>query len=317
MKKFVILFALLAAGTLFAAAARSGVLPDAYLYPWVDDLNVRTAPNPSLPAFAKLNIGDRVIYLGLVSTNKATYTLRGKQITGYFIKVKMEDGKEGWVFSGALLPYFSERYKTVVTVGIGGDYENLQDAVDDAKPGTVIRLTDGGFKLDRTLKISNKANVVIDGNGADVRVEENANYDVFDIRDSSFVTITGTGFHASGGPYSYCGSVTGSSYVTIAACTFSSPPEGQAATVFIAVSTNVLLAGNGYSGASGYQLIVRDTVSGVSVCGNTLLSSEDAVQLISRDGGSNNFGSDAAVNRAAAGGFCQMRSNRYIPRDER
>lgn len=339
MKRLAILITLLAAGTVFASSGQSGLLSNSYLYPWVDGLNVRAAPNPSMPAVAKLNVGDRVTYLGVSSTNKATYTLRGRQITGYFIKVGLEDGKEGWVFSGALLPYFAERYKTTVTVGSNGDYLRLQDAIDAAKPGTVIRLTDKEYDFYQAIRIVNKTNIVIDGGGASLCLREDNDYIFIEVKNSSYVTIVNSFFDTMCDldvyrklevmdpysrdtmydldvyrelevmdPYSRMASIYASSFVLIAGCSFEF--YGVPGIDF-SDCTNVLFIGNFFSEHTGNQIGIGWNVSALSICSNDFVQSGCAISLWNHDRSEENFDTDADVNRAAAVGSCWMRNNRY------
>lgn len=77
-------------------------LPEVILYPWVNDLNLRSEPDPDLTAFTTLTQGEALTYFGEESTNFATFNLRGNTFTTNFIKIQREDGTEGWVYAAAV-----------------------------------------------------------------------------------------------------------------------------------------------------------------------------------------------------------------------
>ncbi|NPV02389.1 MAG: hypothetical protein HPY53_13525 [Brevinematales bacterium] len=74
----------------------------ATLYAWVDNVNIRTNPDPALSAIGQLSEGQEVLWMGETSSNTATYTLRGETITAPFIKIQYGTNQTGWVFQGAL-----------------------------------------------------------------------------------------------------------------------------------------------------------------------------------------------------------------------
>ncbi len=136
------------------------------LYAWVDALRVRAQPDPELASVANVNTGDKVTYLGETSANTATFELRGKEITGPFLKVKLADGTVGWVFAGGLQPNPPENAAKVLTVArSGADYTDLQKAIDNAQPGDTIRIVAGTYNFREPIQITGKKNIVIEGAG--------------------------------------------------------------------------------------------------------------------------------------------------------
>jgi hypothetical protein len=81
--------------------------PDSYsagdlLYPWVDQLNVREAPNTTAKRIGKALKGQSVTLSGEKTEKKETIVLRGVAYDDYWLKVTTKDKTEGWVFAGAL-----------------------------------------------------------------------------------------------------------------------------------------------------------------------------------------------------------------------
>ncbi len=72
------------------------------LYSWVDKTRVRHLPSFKKKAFTFLKEGEKVVWKGIESNKKIKITLRGKKFNTPFYKVQLENGKEGWVYAGAL-----------------------------------------------------------------------------------------------------------------------------------------------------------------------------------------------------------------------
>ncbi len=136
------------------------------LYSWVDALRVRAKPDPALASIANINTGDKVTYLGEASRNTATFVLRGREITGPFLKVKLADGTVGWVFAGGLQSDPPGDSGRVLTVGRrGADYTDLQKAIDNAQSGDTVHILEGSYSFRDPVKVDGKKNITIEGSG--------------------------------------------------------------------------------------------------------------------------------------------------------
>jgi len=107
------------------------------LYAWVDNVNVRANPDPSLPAITQLPEGKELVFYGEVSSNQTTYNLRGEDITAPFVKVQYgtNTNMTAWVFKGAL--------KTAAECGIDLNL-SLLDAIKSSNTITVRYLVQNG-----------------------------------------------------------------------------------------------------------------------------------------------------------------------------
>lgn len=116
----------------------------ATLYSMVDSLRVRKYPDPGMDAFASLDEGEAVTFLGYVSVTNATYALRGVSYTSNFLLIRTAKGKEGWVFASTVnrtkmsLPDYSE---DLMNEGVPL-YNTLNDTY---QPDTVTYLTNSLF----------------------------------------------------------------------------------------------------------------------------------------------------------------------------
>jgi hypothetical protein len=72
------------------------------LYPWVDQLNVREAPNTEAKRIGKALKGQSITLSGEKTEKRETFVLRGVAYDDYWIKVTTKDKTEGWVFAAAL-----------------------------------------------------------------------------------------------------------------------------------------------------------------------------------------------------------------------
>lgn len=73
-----------------------------YVYPWVDQLRIRSTPNAKGTVLAKLKEGEPLKYLGEETMEETEVTLRGKTIKAPWIKVQTENEITGWIFGGAI-----------------------------------------------------------------------------------------------------------------------------------------------------------------------------------------------------------------------
>jgi Bacterial SH3 domain len=69
-----------------------------------DDMRLRDAPSKAGAVLATYKEGTQVLDLGERSDNEEVVELRGEQIKAKWMKVRGADGKEGWIFGGALAP---------------------------------------------------------------------------------------------------------------------------------------------------------------------------------------------------------------------
>ena len=72
------------------------------VYPWVDKLNLRDKASTKANVIDTVNNGDALELTETKSPKMETLVLRGIAYTDYWYKVRTSDGKEGWVFGGAV-----------------------------------------------------------------------------------------------------------------------------------------------------------------------------------------------------------------------
>ena len=72
------------------------------VYAWVDRLNIRDAANTSGKRVAAATEQEALEFTGEKSNNTEIIVLRGVAYNEPWLKVKTNDGKEGWVFGGAV-----------------------------------------------------------------------------------------------------------------------------------------------------------------------------------------------------------------------
>jgi hypothetical protein len=72
------------------------------VYAWVDRLNIRDAANLNGKQVASVTEQEALEFTGEKSDNTETIVLRGVAYDEPWLKVKTKDGKEGWVFGGAV-----------------------------------------------------------------------------------------------------------------------------------------------------------------------------------------------------------------------
>lgn len=73
-----------------------------YLYPWVDQINVRKQPGLAGKPFVRLREGKRLLRLRPSRGPQVTVTLRCQKKNTGFVKVRTPQGRKGWVYRGAL-----------------------------------------------------------------------------------------------------------------------------------------------------------------------------------------------------------------------
>lgn len=71
------------------------------VYTWVDNLNIRAAPNTKGNVVTKVSVKQPLVFTGERSDKPETIVLRGVAYYEPWLKIKV-DGKEGWVFGGAV-----------------------------------------------------------------------------------------------------------------------------------------------------------------------------------------------------------------------
>lgn len=72
-----------------------------YVYPWVDQLRIRSTPGSTGTVLGKLKENEPLEYLGEETVEQHETTLRGKTVKAPWIKVKTAKDITGWVFGGA------------------------------------------------------------------------------------------------------------------------------------------------------------------------------------------------------------------------
>lgn len=75
---------------------------DVTLYAWVEDLNIRDQPGSSGKSVARVQPSDPLIFTGNMSERMETIVLRGAVYHEPWLEVTTPDGKEGWVYGGAV-----------------------------------------------------------------------------------------------------------------------------------------------------------------------------------------------------------------------
>jgi hypothetical protein len=76
-----------------------------YVYAWVDDLRIRTEPGLKSTILLTLSQGDSVLFLNERSDFTEKIALRGTVFDDPWLKVKLQTGKEGWIFGGGVKFY--------------------------------------------------------------------------------------------------------------------------------------------------------------------------------------------------------------------
>ena len=69
---------------------------------WVDKINVRAEPSTKSKVVARIPNGEPMVYAGEQSATEESILLRGVVYKERWLKVTTNDGKDGWVFGGAV-----------------------------------------------------------------------------------------------------------------------------------------------------------------------------------------------------------------------
>ncbi len=72
------------------------------LFVWVENARVRKSADLNGEIISEIKGGEKVVLTGETSDNKIKVNLRGVEIEDVWVKVKLTDGKEGWIFKGML-----------------------------------------------------------------------------------------------------------------------------------------------------------------------------------------------------------------------
>jgi len=72
------------------------------LFVWVENARIRKTADLNGEVITQVKGGEMVILTGETSTNKIKVNLRGVEVEDVWVKVKLNDGNEGWIFKGML-----------------------------------------------------------------------------------------------------------------------------------------------------------------------------------------------------------------------
>ncbi|MFT6000083.1 MAG: hypothetical protein ACI81P_002543 [Neolewinella sp.] len=84
------------------------------LYSTIDGLNVRSGPSMKRGVVTRLKLYEEVFFTGEVTDSLYSIDLGDITPTAPWVKIRMEDGKEGWVY-GAGVSYYKFQLKGVIT----------------------------------------------------------------------------------------------------------------------------------------------------------------------------------------------------------
>ncbi len=123
-----------------------------------NDFNVREFPDPNTQQFQQLSAGDLVEYLGQKTRKDFTYNLRGKSYTSPFIRVKLSNGKIGWVFLGGFKRWSRPRLESQRMVLYKHYFDELtaEDYSAQGNPNGHFSVT----RMDDKAKFENLGNLV-------------------------------------------------------------------------------------------------------------------------------------------------------------
>ena len=79
--------------------------PVTKLYAWVDNLNLRSEPTTKSEVVVEIKEGTQLTFLNEKTEYTERINLRGQLFNEPWLKVKTEDGKEAWVYGGAVKFY--------------------------------------------------------------------------------------------------------------------------------------------------------------------------------------------------------------------
>lgn len=69
---------------------------------WVDQLRVRSLPKFDSRVLRELSEGDTLFYLNEKTLEKTKLTLRDRTFNQPWLKVRLDNGQEGWVYGGGI-----------------------------------------------------------------------------------------------------------------------------------------------------------------------------------------------------------------------
>src|SRR5687767_4624093 len=72
------------------------------LFVWVENARVRKTPDLNGEVITEIHGGEKIILTGEQSDTKIKVKLRGVDFEDVWVKVKLSDGNEGWIFKGML-----------------------------------------------------------------------------------------------------------------------------------------------------------------------------------------------------------------------
>ncbi len=84
------------------------------LYSTINGLNVRSGPSMKNGVITRLSLYDEVIFTGEVTDSLYSIDLGEITPTAPWVKIRLKDGKEGWVY-GAGVSYYKFQLKGVIT----------------------------------------------------------------------------------------------------------------------------------------------------------------------------------------------------------
>ncbi|MEM9930969.1 MAG: SH3 domain-containing protein [Bacteroidota bacterium] len=84
------------------------------VYSTINGLNVRSGPSMKNGVITRLSLYQEVIFTGEVTDSLYSIDLGEITPTAPWVKIRLEDGKEGWVY-GALVSYYKFQQKGVIT----------------------------------------------------------------------------------------------------------------------------------------------------------------------------------------------------------
>src|SRR5688572_23144837 len=70
------------------------------LFVWVENARVRKTPDLNGEVITEIKGGEKIILTGEQSDSKIKVKLRGVDFEDVWVKVKLTDGGEGWIFKG-------------------------------------------------------------------------------------------------------------------------------------------------------------------------------------------------------------------------
>ena len=131
-------------------------------YAWVDNFNIRNEANADAEIVVEIQPKDVLMLTGNTSEKKESIVLRGALYEDYWVEVKTEAGKQGWVFAGAIKKENEKKGNAEIT-DTKFSFENFGDY--DLSKLTLISTEDssGGDAEGETLVYGIPPNDQLDG----------------------------------------------------------------------------------------------------------------------------------------------------------